>query len=46
MGLDFFWYMLQLGDDKMREFGTDMVYIAQKKRTRKNDKFGPFGKVY
>ena len=46
MGLDFFYSMMELGPDKMREFGTDMVYLAQKKSTRKNDKFGPFGKVY
>ena len=46
MGLDFFYSMMELGPEKMREFGTDMVYIAQKKRTKKNDKFGPFGKVY
>ena len=46
MGLDFFYSMMELGPEKMREFGTDMVYLAQKKRTRKNDKFGPFGKVY
>ncbi len=46
MGLDFFYSMMELGPDKMREFGTDMVYISQKKSTKKNDKFGPFGKVY
>ena len=46
MGLDFFYSMMKLGPEKMREFGTDMVYISQKKSTKKNDKFGPFGKVY
>ena len=46
MGLDFFYSMLKLGPEKMREFGTDMVYISQKKGTKKKDTFGPFGKVY
>lgn len=45
MGLDFF-YSMYLMKDKMREFGTDMVYISQKKSTKKKDDFGPFGKVY
>ena len=31
MGLDFFYSMMELGPEKMREFGTDMVYLAQKK---------------
>jgi len=46
MGLDFFNSMLNMGPEKMREFGTDMVYISQKKGTKKKDTFGPFGKVY
>lgn len=46
MGLDFFYSMLKMGPEKMREFGTDMVYISQKKGTKKKDTFGPFGKVY
>ena len=46
MGLDFFYSMLKLGPKKIREFGTDMVYISQKKGTKKKDTFGPFGKVY
>tara|TARA_Y100000992_G_C21245801_1_gene483230 strand:+ start:54 stop:1535 length:1482 start_codon:yes stop_codon:yes gene_type:complete len=46
MGLDFFYSMLNMGPEKMREFGTDMVYISQKKGTKKKDTFGPFGKVY
>jgi len=46
MGLDFFYSMLKMGPQKMREFGTDMVYISQKKGTKKKDTFGPFGKVY
>jgi hypothetical protein len=45
MGLDFF-YSMHLMKDKMREFGTDMVYMSQKKGTKKKDTFGPFGKVY
>ena len=46
MGLDFFYSMMKMGREKMREFGTDMVYISQKKGTKKKDTFGPFGKVY
>ena len=46
MGLDFFYSLNKLNEDKLREFATDMVYIAQKKATKKSDKFGPFGKVY
>ena len=46
MGLDFFYSMLNMGPEKMREFGTDMVYISQKKGTKKKDTFGPFGKVF
>ena len=46
MGLDFFYSVKKLGEDNMREFATDMVYLSQKKSTKKNNKFGPFGKVY
>ena len=46
MGLDFFYSMLNMGPEKMREFGTDMVYISQKKGTKKKDTFQTFGKIY
>jgi len=48
MGLDFFNSVINdISDTKDRnEFVTDMVYIAQKKATKKKDHYGPFMKVY
>ena len=48
MGLDFFNSVINdISDTKDRnEFVTDMVYIAQKKATKKKDHYGPFLKVY
>ena len=46
MGLDFFYECAHLTPEDLREFVTDMCYLAQKKAFKKVDYFGPFGKIY
>ena len=46
MGLQFFYSIAHLSDSDLREFVTDMVFISQKKASKKMDHFGPFGKIY
>ena len=46
MGLQFFYCLSYLTNPDLREFVTDMVFIAQKKASVKADEFGPFGKIY
>ena len=46
MGLDFFYQVSKLTQPQRNEFITDMIFLAQKKATKKIDHFGPFGKIY
>lgn len=46
MGLDFFYQVSKLTQVQRNEFITDMIFLAQKKATKKIDHFGPFGKIY
>jgi len=46
MGLDFFYQVSKLTQAQRNEFITDMIFLAQKKATKKIDHFGPFGKIY